>query len=76
MAARNLDLAGLKLTKAQLDELVEALDSHVYWQLSDERYRDNGFVDEPGSDDAEMAKRIRVANKLHDLFERLSAGMR
>ena len=41
----------IRLTREQLALVLEALDSHVYWQLSDERYRDSGFVYGKGSDD-------------------------
>lgn len=66
-----LNLNGIKLTRAQLQLVVEALDSHIYWQLSDEEYRDNGFVNAPGSDDEEASKEITEATELHDLFEDL-----
>jgi hypothetical protein len=70
------------LSGANLDLLIEALDSHIYWQLSDERYRNNGYVYDPGSDDDESAAEIKAANKLLARLERrrererLAAGMR
>ncbi|MGH3119168.1 MAG: hypothetical protein ACRDQ2_19030 [Gaiellales bacterium] len=54
------------LTAEELTLLCEALDSHVYWQLSDRHFRNNGYVREPGSDDAEAAAAIRTANALED----------
>ncbi len=54
--------------------LRDALDSHAYWQLSDEHYRNDGFVDEPGSDDPKVAARIVEANRLHDLFEKIAGS--
>lgn len=52
------------LRAEELTLLCEALDSHVYWQLSDRHYRNDGFVREPGSDDAGAAAAIRAANAL------------
>jgi hypothetical protein len=54
------------LTAEELTLLCEALDSHVYWQLSDRHFRNNGYVGEPGSDDAEAASAIRAANALEE----------
>lgn len=36
----------------------EAIDSHMYWQLSDQQYRNDGYVQEPGSDDSEVVEEI------------------
>jgi len=44
-------VVALYLKPEQLQLLDEALDSHAYWQLSDEQYRDDGAVVDPGSDD-------------------------
>ena len=52
------------LTDAEIDLLRGALDSHIYWQLSDEEYRDSGFVQDPGSDDPEAVEAIKEANAL------------
>jgi hypothetical protein len=54
------------LTAEELTLLCEALDSHAYWQLSDGHYRNNGYVREPGSDDAVAAATIRAANALEE----------
>ena len=56
----------VELTAEELTLLCEALDSHVYWQLSDCHYRDSGYVREPGSDDAEAVAGIRAANALEE----------
>ena len=58
------------LSQKDLDLLVEALDSHVYWQLSDQRYRSNADVIQPGSDDPDQAAEIEACV---DLSERLRA---
>ena len=52
------------LTDDEVGLLREALDSHVYWQLSDEVYRDSGFVSDPGSDEPDKADEIKAANAL------------
>ena len=52
------------LSEKDLDLLVEALDSHVYWQLSDQHYRSNADVIEPGSDDPAQAAEIEACVEL------------
>ncbi len=47
-------------------QIVEAIDSHIYWQLSDDRYRANGAVLEPGSDDPAVAAEIVAFEALQD----------
>jgi hypothetical protein len=54
----------LALTEAKARFLIEALDSHEYWQLSDEQYRDSGYVHDPGSDDPERAEEIEFGRQL------------
>ena len=54
----------LTVTTEELHLLKEALDSHIYWQLSDEHYRHSGFVYDPGSDDTEQAAEIRACETL------------
>lgn len=54
------------LTAEELTLLCEALDSHVYWQLSDGHYRNNGYVREPGSDDSVAVAAITAANALEE----------
>ena len=36
----------VQLTRREPSLVCEALDSHVYWQLSDERYRRDGYESE------------------------------
>lgn len=45
-----IDLAAILNTDA-LSTFRDALESHVYWQLSDLQYRNNGYVHAPASDD-------------------------
>jgi hypothetical protein len=54
----------IKLSPEDINLLVQALNSHVYWQLSDDQYRNNGDVMEPGSDDSEKADEIEGAQIL------------
>ena len=54
----------IEFDSQNLELLIKALDSHVYWQLSDRRYRRDGYVLEPGSDNPEVAKEICRINKL------------
>lgn len=48
----------LELTEDQLDMLRSAIDSHIYWQLSEPLFRRDGDVVEPGSDVVEDAELI------------------
>lgn len=64
------------LSGVNLDMLIDALDSHIYWQLASERYRNNGYVYDPGSDEEESATEIKAANKLMARLERRRAKAR
>lgn len=57
------------LTLAEIHLLKEALDSHRYWQLSEECYRNDGYVSDPGSGDAANAEEIRDVNALEAKLE-------
>lgn len=61
-SADSPDLVPLFCTPAALALIVEALDSHVYWQLSSEDRRDSGYVMEPHTDEEKecMALEERV----------------
>ena len=48
----------IDLTQGEFDLLLDALDSHKYWQLSDAHYRSSGYVLEPGADDPDTAAAI------------------
>ena len=63
----------LALTDDELELLAEALDSHRYWQLSDEYYRDSGFVNPPGADDPSLAAQIRATEHLEDKLRSIIA---
>jgi hypothetical protein len=65
----------VELTPEELTLLCEALDSHVYWQLSDRHYRNSGYVHEPGSDDADAAGAIRTANALEEKLRAIEREM-
>lgn len=56
----------LELSPQDLDRIIEALDSHVYWQLSDQHYRSNADVLVPGSDDPAQAAEIAAYRELSD----------
>ena len=46
------------VTAQEASALGSALDGYIYWCLSDQNYRNSGYVIDPGSDDAETAKEI------------------
>jgi hypothetical protein len=54
----------LDLSRDDLDRILAALDSHVYWQLSDQHYRNDADVMDPGSDDPEQATEIAACRGL------------
>ena len=54
----------MQLSPEDLDRIIEALDSHVYWQLSEPQYRSNADVLEPGSDDPDVATEIEACREL------------
>ena len=53
-----------EVSPEDLDRIIEALDSHVYWQLSDQHYRSNADVLDPGSDDPEQRSEIEACRQL------------
>jgi hypothetical protein len=59
------------IDREDLDRILAALDSHVYWQLSDQQYRHDADVMNPGSDDPEQAAEIAACR---ELSERIAAG--
>ena len=61
----------IMLTPAQLDLIREAIDSHIYWQLSDIYYRNNGQVLGRGSDDPDAAADIRRYRRLDRRLQHL-----
>jgi hypothetical protein len=56
--------ATLRFTVEELAALTEALEAQIYWQLSDEAYRHDGDVREPGADDPEKVAAIAAARNL------------
>jgi hypothetical protein len=54
----------LRLRRDEVELLCEAIDSHIYWQLSDKHYRNDGFVLDPGADDPDNAAAIVAADAL------------
>ena len=64
----------LALSEKDLELLVEALDSHVYWQLSDHHYRNNADIVEPGSDDPEQASEIQDCVELSERLRALRSA--
>ena len=65
----------VELAAVELALICEALDSHVYWQLSDSHYRNDGYVREPGSDDPEAADSIRAATTLEERLRAIEREM-
>jgi len=66
----------VELTEEELKLLDEALDSHIYWQLSDPEYRNDGEVRDPGSNDPDFAVAIIEAREIKDklLFQAKKAA--
>jgi len=76
----------IELDEADLERLIEALDSHEYWQLSDESERHSGYVilpgdlseeGEPVEDlDAENHDEIRACRALAERLQAIRAKLR
>ena len=54
----------MRSNREELDRILAALDSHVYWQLSDQQYRNDASVLSAGSDDPEQAAEITACREL------------
>ncbi len=63
----------IELSAAEVDLLAEALDSHEYWQLSDARWRDSGYVILPGEDTEEPTIDFLDGNQRQAITEILEA---
>jgi hypothetical protein len=61
------------LTPDELDLLCAALDSHIYWELTDETNRDSGYAGSPGTDDETTAEIEAAESLLRRLEERRRA---
>jgi hypothetical protein len=59
----------LKLTQKDLKLLTEALESHRYWQLSDEQYRRDGYIVDPGADDPERRAELADVQQLQNMLQ-------
>ena len=62
-----------------MDLILEALDSHAYWQLSDKEYRNNGYVMGQGANDEESRLALKATNalyqKLNEVLGRLDCSL-
>ena len=65
-------LVPLRLTVDQIRLLACALDSHIYWQLSDQQYRNSGYVLPPASNDPVMRREIRASSRLQARLEAIA----
>lgn len=59
------DTVPVPLTKADIGLLIEALDSHAYWQLCEPRYRNSGYVLEAG-ETPEIRECYALTSKLEE----------
>ena len=64
----------ISLTVDELELLCAALDSHMYWQLSDESNRDSGHADSPDADDESAAEFAEAEALLRRLEEHRRIG--
>jgi len=56
-----------EFTKEELDLLHEALDSHEYWQLTEEDQRNDGHSQVPDGENEEIDACRVLQQKVHDL---------
>lgn len=77
--------ATLRLTGDELRLLSEALNSHMYWQLGDEQYRNDGFLcdrsnpDRPAREmarDPDDADEMEESEKLMDKIDHICFRLR
>lgn len=61
--------ATIALDAHEIDLLIDALDSHVYWELSDREFRSSGYVLDPGAFDAEDGESITRSRALAERLE-------
>jgi hypothetical protein len=54
----------VELTDSEMELILEALESHAYWQVSDESFRNNGYVYAPGSENEEAREELRRIDAL------------
>ena len=52
------------LDARETEIVLDALDSHAYWTISEEHYRNNGYVIAPGADDPELAEYLQEVDEL------------
>jgi hypothetical protein len=71
MPARTIQVT---LTVADIQVLLDGLDSHVYWDLSDDDCRSSGFVVGDGSSVPEHPAEIRRVRALMDRLEAACRG--
>lgn len=64
-AKRTVKMWAPALTTTEMNLLVDALDSHAYWQLADKAYRNNGAVIGQGSDDPDARASLKKTNALY-----------
>jgi hypothetical protein len=62
--------ATLSLDVHELELLIDALDSHMYWELSDRDFRSSGYVLDPGAHDAEQVNAIDRSRALSERLDR------
>jgi len=54
----------VELQESEIEIVLTALESHAYWQISEEKYRGNGYVYAPGADDEETAELLQTIDRL------------
>jgi hypothetical protein len=66
--------ARVSLNLQEVTDLLEAIDSHVYWQIADQDERNNGGVDDDDvedEEDQEELKRFRALEQRLEVWKRV-----
>lgn len=61
------------LSADEIGLLREALDSHMYWQLSSEDNRDSGYVVDIDAEDEDTRDELREAERLEEALAKVQA---
>lgn len=82
------DIVALSLSRADIERLIEGLDSHEYWQLSDPSWRHSGDVRLPSdvpdplaeppeltADEVQVVEEIEACRRLQEVLRKAAQSL-